>query len=268
MLKKLRHLWHMFVYALRVVGPIRMMRNALRWQSDREARNVDSGFDRAFGTDTNAALTPREARIPATRRKVATLYLPTMDGDLHAMLDALRWPAPLLRATTFVDLGSGKGRALFIAAMRRFREVIGVELSPVLHEVAKRNLDIMRTSRTLASPVRLVLGDAARFDVPAGPLVVYMYHPFREPIAEAAIAQLVASLDKAPRPAAVLYCHPTLQPCFDERVFKRSGVLRRAADGERATRNFRIGWTVWTNTAWLEARATGGVESRATLAQR
>src|ERR1700674_4645239 len=40
----------------------------------------------------------------------------------------------------FVDLGSGKGRALLLASDYPFREIIGVELSPKLDRVARDNI--------------------------------------------------------------------------------------------------------------------------------
>ena len=247
-LSRLRYSWH-------AVGAGRLVRNSLRWAADPEARRVDSGFDAEYGTDTNADLTPREAGIPAERRDAATMYLPTMDEDLETILDALPWPDSLRRRSTFVDLGSGKGRAVFLAAMRQFRAVLGVELSPVLHEVAKRNLEIMRSAGVLESPVNMLLADATELEPPDGPLLTYMYHPFRDSIAAEVMAGLVLSLERNPRPAGILYCHPTLQPCIDPEVFTVSGVFRCAAEGERRTRRFRVGWTVFTNDDWLDERS-------------
>ena len=42
---------------------------------------------------------------------------------------------------TFIDLGSGKGRVLLMAADYPFRRILGVELFPALHHVAQQNLD-------------------------------------------------------------------------------------------------------------------------------
>jgi 16S rRNA G966 N2-methylase RsmD len=249
------HVIHLLAYSWRAVGPRAIARHLVAWSSDAEARRVDSGFDAKYGTDTNADLTPREAGIPVARRHTATMYLPTMDRDLDAMFDALAWPAARLRETTFVDLGSGKGRVVMLAAMRELREVVGVELAPVLHEVAQRNVALVE--QQLVSPVRLELGDATELDIPSGPLIVYLYHPFRDTIAAAVLGRLVAALESSPRPAAILYGHPTLQRCLDRDLFGLRGVFRAAADGERRTKKLRIGWTVWTNEAWLDEPLVG-----------
>ncbi|HTR54210.1 MAG TPA: class I SAM-dependent methyltransferase [Kofleriaceae bacterium] len=251
MLKALKHLARFLAYSWHAVGPRRMVGGSLRLLADPEARRADSGFDDRYGTDTNAGLTPAEAGIPSHRRRGATMYLPTLDVDLAAMLDALPWPASLRERATFVDLGSGKGRVVFLAAMLRFRQVRGVELSPILHEVAQRNHALVERSRDLQSPITLVLADAAAADIPAGPFILYLYHPFREPIAEAIMARVLASLAEAPRPAAILYGHPTLQAPLDPDVFRRGGMFLEACRGARATKRFRIGWSIWTNDAWL-----------------
>jgi SAM-dependent methyltransferase len=251
MLNELKHKLNLLTYSWRTIGGRRLVGNIVRFSLDPEARNVDTGFDAKFGTDTNAELTPAESQLPRERQVGATLYLPSHDQDLAAMLDALAWPAAQLADTTFVDVGSGKGRVVFLAAMRRFREVVGVELSPVLHDVALRNFALMRGKRSLVSPTRFVHGDAAELDVPAGPFIAYFFHPFREPVAELAMARILASLATWPRPAAILYGHPTMQRAMDPRVFAHAGVFERAVAGERCTRNFRLGWSVWTNEAWL-----------------
>lgn len=250
--RKLEHWLSLLVYSLRAIGPLSIARTLVAYASDSEARETDSGFDARFGTETNQKLTPGEAALPDTRRSGATMYLPSLGCDLDAMLDALAWPESRIRATSFVDIGSGKGRAVFLAAMRPFREVIGVELSPILHAVAERNHAIMRASGALHAPVQLALADATAFDVPRGPLIAYLYHPFREPIAAKVIDRFVASIAASPRPVAILYGHPTLQRRLDDDVFARGGLFRRVHAGARTTKSFQIGWTVWTNEEWLD----------------
>jgi SAM-dependent methyltransferase len=247
----LRHHLHLLAYTWRAVGPAAMLLHSIGWAADADAREIDRGFDDRHGTDTTTALTPVEANIPPARRRDATMYLPTAEHDLEAMLTLLPWPRALIAHASFVDLGSGKGRVVLLAAERRWREVVGVELSPVLHEIARRNLAIRGT---LASPVRLVHGDALGFEPPSGPLVVYLYHPFREAIAAQVIDRLCASLAARPRPAAIVYGHPTVQAPYEPSVFARGGVFASDARGGRSTRRFEIGWSIWTNRAWLASR--------------
>jgi hypothetical protein len=252
MFDRLRHLFHFFAYSISAIGPRRLAGGSLRLLADHDARSHDEAFDTRFGTDTTTGLTPLEADLPVARRSAATMYLPTHCEDFAAMLSALAWPQPLLAQTTFIDVGSGKGRVVLLAAMQTFREAVGVELSPILHDLAMRNHAVVDRAGVLRSTVRFELGDAAQLEVPDGPVVVYLYHPFREPIFEAVIERLLASLHCDPRPIAILYGHPTLQRPIASTVFTRGGIFEQRATGERVTKRFRIGWSIFTNAAWLE----------------
>jgi hypothetical protein len=170
------------------------------------------------------------------------MYVPSVEQDLDAMLAALAWPAARLRDTAFIDVGSGKARVVLLAAMRGFR-----------------NLELVRDAGVLRSPVELALGDATELVVPSGPLIAYLYHPFGESVATRVIDRIVESLAASPRPAAILYGHPTLQPALPDTVFARGGVFGERARGARHTRRFRIGWSVWTNDKWLAQCAAASV---------
>jgi 16S rRNA G966 N2-methylase RsmD len=108
----------------------------------------------------------------------ATHYEPTPVADIDRLLDAV----PLApERTTLVDLGSGLGRVVLQAARRPFRQIIGVEISPALYEVAKDNRAAYRGALACRD-VRLVRADAAAFTFPGGDLLVYLYNPFRAQI--------------------------------------------------------------------------------------
>jgi SAM-dependent methyltransferase len=82
------------------------------------------------------------------------------------------------RGLGFLDLGSGKGRALILASLHGFRRIIGVELSGAMHEVAIENVAHFDHARGTASGIELAQGDATAFDIPEGDWVVFMYNPF------------------------------------------------------------------------------------------
>jgi hypothetical protein len=104
---------------------------------------------------------------------------------------------------TFVDLGSGKGRVLLLAATCDFGRLIGVEFAEELHQSATSTFGAYQdaTGRRLVS----VLGDAGSFEFPLDPLVVHLNNPFREPVMERVSANLIASYSRRPRPVIVIY---------------------------------------------------------------
>jgi SAM-dependent methyltransferase len=111
---------------------------------------------------------------------------------------------------SFVDLGSGKGRALLLAASYPFREIIGVEISPELDSVARANIARFAASHSQHHIVS-IQGDAADFRWPTTPLLVYIWNSFTEPVMEQVFRNLESSLTEVPRQLYVVYIHPELE---------------------------------------------------------
>lgn len=126
----------------------------------------------------------------------------------------------------FVDLGSGLGRALLLAAQFPFQRIVGVELSEELERVAQDNLRRFRSPRRCAR-IESIVGDAAAFELPDTPLVVYLYNPFDEPILARVRQKLEDSLARRPRPAVVVYYYPKLR-----HVLEASPALRTLYVGD------------------------------------
>jgi hypothetical protein len=110
----------------------------------------------------------------------------------------------------FVDFGAGKGRVLCQAARYPFSRVIGVEISPALVDVARKNVDSNRR-RFGATVVELVNADAVDFEIPDDVTVAYLYHPFAGKTFEAVIDRLVESIDRKPRRLTIIYACPGLE---------------------------------------------------------
>jgi SAM-dependent methyltransferase len=119
----------------------------------------------------------------------ATHYEATPVDDAQRLLDAS--PLPPERVT-FVDVGSGMGRVVLLASLRPFRQIVGVEISPALHEIARENRDRFTSADIRCRDVRLVRADAANFAFPRGDLVVYLYNPFRAEVLDAVLDALLA----------------------------------------------------------------------------
>jgi Methyltransferase domain len=110
---------------------------------------------------------------------------------------------------TLIDIGSGKGRVLLIAAELPFRRIIGVEFASELHNVAASNLQRVRPDD---SRLELVCQDVTDYEFPDEPLVLYFYGPFLAPIMRIVMDHVTKSLRTNPRPAyLVLFTTPDLQ---------------------------------------------------------
>ncbi len=121
---------------------------------------------------------------------------------------------------TFVDYGSGRGRALFLAVEHGFGMAIGIEIEPAHHRVATANLASYRGRAAVADRIHLIEGDARDLPPPAGPVVVFLYNPFPRSVVAAVVAGVSASLRADPRPAWLIYEAPMdrdlldADPCF------------------------------------------------------
>lgn len=94
---------------------------------------------------------------------------------------------------TFIDIGSGKGSALFYASDFPFRSIVGVEFSPELDAVAQQNIRQFRSSTQKCRSISAVCEDAAQYEYPPGPWVLFFNCPFGPPI----WTRVAANLEKS-----------------------------------------------------------------------
>ena len=111
---------------------------------------------------------------------------------------------------TFIDMGSGKGRMLLLAAELPFRRIIGVEFASDLHALAVRNVKSYRNARQACFQLEPVNVDAMQYVFPIEPLLVYFFYPFHQSVMEPVIENLGRSLAEHPRDVIVVYHNPAL----------------------------------------------------------
>jgi len=109
---------------------------------------------------------------------------------------------------TFIDIGSGKGRALLLACELHSHRIIGIELLPELNEIARANVRKFAESHNVHTTVETFCGDATEFAFPPEPLVVFLFNPLPESELKHVIANLEDSLRQHPREAYVVYANP------------------------------------------------------------
>jgi len=181
------------------------------WDSNARVRR--DGFDRQHGTDTT--------RIVQTKDRSGRMvhwYETASATAIAAAIDAIGIDAS---TATFIDLGCGKGKPLLIAAEKRFRRIIGVDVDPSCLAIAKRNLEICG----LSARVELVAADATEFNLPSGPLLIYLYNPFPGHVLRIVLQRLAARLATTSDPIALIYMNPR---CIE--LVEGSGLFRKAFD--------------------------------------
>jgi SAM-dependent methyltransferase len=115
---------------------------------------------------------------------------------------------------TFIDIGSGKGRALLLAAEYPFRRMVGVELLSELDLVARQNVAKMAGQDPKYKNIELVCGNAVDFRYPNDPLLIFLFNPLPEAELRTTLKNLERSLLEASRPLFVVYANPALSEVF------------------------------------------------------
>jgi SAM-dependent methyltransferase len=108
---------------------------------------------------------------------------------------------------TFVDFGCGKGRVVHQAARRPFCRVIGVEISPVLAEIARTGLEARRHQHRCRH-LEIVVSDVREFPVPDDLTIGYLFHSFGHETLDAVLRGIVDSIDRYPRRVRLIYVFP------------------------------------------------------------
>jgi SAM-dependent methyltransferase len=144
-----------------------------------------------------------------------------------------------VESCTFVDLGCGKGRPLLVATEFPFKEIIGVELSPRLSDIARKNAARFAELYPDRTRVRIVTGNAVEFPVPSGDVVMFLFNPFGdEPLREVLVnVERALSCDR--RRIYVVYINPKFHSVFDG----SRALVRRCAKSVPHTRDeLGFGW--------------------------
>jgi precorrin-6B methylase 2 len=192
---------------------------ALRRARRRQAE-ADREFDREHGVDTAGWVRPQLLDTESGNLRFAVRYQPSSAEEFALLVGKLGVEPGRF---TFVDYGSGKGRVLLLAARHGFRRVVGIEFAQSLVETAARNLREVG----LEERVELLHLDAAQFDPPAEPLVLYFFNPFGVEVLRPVLERIRRSLAEAPRPVYVaLTGPPPLAELLEEHGFQPLDVER------------------------------------------
>jgi hypothetical protein len=181
-----------------VAAVYRVLRD--RMPGRRRGRFGDLDFDWEHTVDTTRSNLGFRAQL--TSAFTGLEYFPTEPWLFEQIIQAL----PIhLQDFVFIDLGSGKGRALMMASAYPFQRILGVELLPELHRIAHENLARYSSEHQQCRQIELLCQDARDFEFPAEPAVLYLFNPFPEPVFALVMDRVRQSLEKKPRPFYVAY---------------------------------------------------------------
>lgn len=172
------------------------------WQKHKRA--VDRDFDSAYGIDTGGITQLKKLGVPREAWSEGGPHIAVDPDEFSAAVDAVDLD---LSRLTFIDLGSGKGRALMLAADYPFRRIIGVEFAEPLVATARANIQHLSGTRDV-SRVEVIHSDALKYDLPIEPEMLFLYNPFGSSMMKVVAERTRASLAASPREMVILYLNP------------------------------------------------------------
>jgi len=173
-------------------------------------------FDTLHGVQTSGRLALYELGIESPNLVYSVEYRPTPVREFLRIIAELGID---YRKWFFIDLGSGKGRALLLACRFPFKQVIGVEFSPDLARVAQENLHATDDSARRCYQAIVICGDASAYVMPREPVVIYLNNPFHGLVMEQIVENLRVSLQERARDLYIVYWNPLCAEMFDRASF-------------------------------------------------
>lgn len=137
----------------------------------------------------------------------ASAYAAISYSRLKRMVNYLK----LSKEDTFIDLGCGAGRPVFLVGNLRLKKVIGVEIRKELADIARRNLINLKLNNT---PIEIINTDVSVFDVSEG-TVFFMFNPFGEKTFTKVIENIKKSLATNPRKIRIVYYSAVYKDLLD-----------------------------------------------------
>jgi SAM-dependent methyltransferase len=123
-------------------------------------------------------------------------------------------------ATTFLDLGAGRGRAVILAAELGFGRVLGVELDGELAAEGAENVRRWRAGRrgrtSGGQQVDVIQCDAAACPLPDGPLLIALFNSFGPTTLRLLLARLCDGLKGTEDPVYFAYINPVHEEILEE----------------------------------------------------
>lgn len=147
-------------------------------------------------------------------------YQPTTDALVRILKRF-----PISREDHILDIGCGKGKAMYLMSRFPFGSIRGYDLSETLTHIANDNF-----SRLGLEQCRAFQADALEFQDYDAYNYFYLYNPFPEEVFRVMMERLQESLRRRPRTCTMIYLHPV---CHDY-------ILRQTP--------FRL---IWKKKSWI-----------------
>jgi SAM-dependent methyltransferase len=199
-----------------IVGTVMVIINKFHGHPEKHS---DDDFDKKYNVETATIIKTGELETKSKNWKYAVRYEPTDSG--YSFSKILASFQINYSDYIFIDLGSGKGRAILLASMLPFKQIIGIEFSDRLIEIAKKNISRFPGELKLCRKIEILSMDASDylFPDPGEKFVLFMNNPFHQTIMEKVIENLSKSFTLNPRRIIIIYINPRFSSVLENLSF-------------------------------------------------
>ncbi len=149
-------------------------------------------YDREHGVETAGLIETAQLKFDSASKAHGTRYGGATPWLFRDTLDRI----PIDHKNyTFIDIGSGKGAALFQASDYPFKAIVGVEYAPELHAAALRNIASFRSTTQRCRNITAICEDGGAYQYPDGPWLLFFNSPFGVPIWK----RVAENIERSPR---------------------------------------------------------------------
>ncbi len=166
-------------------------------------------FDVKYNIQTKGEILPSQFVTNFSTQAFAEAYQPVSTKTINQIFNDLEQHR--IAAPQFIDIGCGKGKAVFYAANTHlFKQAGGIDFCQMFINDCHRNLSTFTGNKSL--PLWFKVGDASEYTVPDKPCLLFFFNPFNDVILSKFIENNYASIQK--NNTTIVYANDIYIPSF------------------------------------------------------
>ena len=174
----------------------------------------DHYYDAIHQIDTYNWVSKKDLIVEDSVAEHASLYQATRVLSLRKLFKILK----LDKNTVLMDIGSGKGRVLFVASEFNFKEVRGIEFSSNLCKIAIKNVENYKSKIVTETKFDIINIDASKYEFEDDESVFFLFNPFDEYILNKVLKNIEISLKRKERKILMIYAYPVKRSFVEKTI--------------------------------------------------
>lgn len=173
-------------------------------------------FDLKYGIETRHHILPKNLKVESKNKQDACSYAPIHINNFYASMKDLNIR---YEDYIFIDVGAGKGRALLLAFDFPYKELIGIEFSKEIYDIATDNINKFKSIHNRSHNFKLLYMDATQYSFPEENIVLFLYNPFHGQVLKNFIENLRKHAEMTEKDFIIIYHYPMFSDLYDEQNF-------------------------------------------------